>query len=246
MHTSHSILYFEEEGRQNLPQVLRVVKRAFKKRGDLRKLRIVVFTAIGEGPALAYNLLQQYDPKIIAVTMPLNFSMRRGDERLFPRIPDKLKAFFAGVGVTVITGRLPFDPIDGFDAHNAQMTLVRNVLSLFGGAFSMCVQAVLQACDHGSIEQGEKVIAIGGDCAAVMTASTTKEFLSRDSGLSINEILCKARNLTIARGAPAKVAEQTKSLFEQSSIPRLTATTVKQKSLTSSSEVAPSSEEAKK
>jgi len=245
MHTSHSILYFEEEGRQNLPQVLRVVKRVFKKRGDLRKLRIVVFTAIGEGPALAYNLLQEYDPKIIAVTMPPDFSIQRGDERLFPRIPDKLRAFFAGVGVTVITGRLPFDHIEGFDAHNEQMMLVRNVLSLFGGAFAVSVQAVLQACDQGVIERGERVIAIAGDCAAVMTASMTKEFLSRDSGLSINEILCKARNLTIARGVPAKAVEQTKNLFEQTSMPRLTVTTAKQKALTSSSEVA-QTEETKK
>jgi hypothetical protein len=246
MHTSHSILYFEEEGRQNLPQVLRVVKRVFKKRDDLRKLRVVVFTAIGEGPALAYNLLQQYDPKIIAVTMPPDFSIQRGDERFYPRIPDKLRAFFAGVGVTVITGRLPFDFIEGLDSHNEQMMLVRQVLSLFGGAFAVCVQAVLQACDQGAIERGERVIAIAGDCAAVITASMTKEFLSRDSGLSIHEILCKARNLTIARGTPAKAVEQTKNLFEQNPVPRLTVTTAKQKTLTGSSEVVPASEETKK
>jgi hypothetical protein len=217
MQTSHSILYFEEEGRKNLPQVLRVVKRAFNKRPDLRGCCVVVFTAIGEGPALAYNLLQQYDPRIVAVTMPPDFSVQRGEEKLFPRIPEKLRAFFSGVGVSVVTGRLPFDSIDGCDAHNEQMTLIRNAISLFGGGFAFCVQAVLQACDHGVVEQGERVIAVAGDSAAVITASTTKNFLSRESGLAINEVLCKARNLTIARGHPKVAIEQTRNLFEQNS-----------------------------
>jgi hypothetical protein len=47
-----------------------------------------------------------------------------------------------------------------------------------------------------------------------MTASMTKNFLSKEQGLSINEILCKARTLTIARGAPARAVEQNRSLFE--------------------------------
>lgn len=214
MQTSQSILYFEEEGRSNLPQVLRVVKRVFGKRPDLKDCKIVFFTAIGEGPALAFNILREYDPKIIAVTLPPDFSVKRGDERLYPRIPEKLQAFFTGVGIKVITGRMPFDAMKGADAHNQQMQLIRDVLSLFGGGFSVCVQAVLQACDHGLVDQGEKVVAIAGDCAAVMTASMTKNFLSKEQGLSINEILCKARTLTIARGAGARAVEQNRSLFE--------------------------------
>ncbi len=62
---------------------------------------------------------------------------------------------------------------------------------------------------------GEKVIAVTGDSAAVITASTTNKFLSRDQGLVINEIICKARNMTIARGVPAVAVEQSNSLFEQ-------------------------------
>ena len=61
------------------------------------------------------------------------------------------------------------------------------------------------------VEAGEQVIALSGDCAALFTASTTAKFLSRE-GVSINEIFCKARNLTIARPIPApakpKVIEQ--------------------------------------
>lgn len=223
-----------------------MVKRAFSKRPDLRNCKVVVFTAIGEGPALAYNLLQEYDPKIIAVTMPPDFSVQRGEDRFFPRIPDKLKAFFSGVGIVVVTGRLPFDTIDGCDAHNEQMSLVRNALSLFGGGFAFCVQAVLQACDHGVVEQGEKVVAVAGDSAAVITASMTKNFLSRESGLAINELLCKARNLTIARGHPAAAVEETRNLFEQNP-PRLKASLPKRQDLLATGgEVIPIGKEGKK
>jgi len=206
-----------------------------------------MFTAIGEGPALAYNFLQEYDPKIIAVTSPPGFYVKRGEEKLFPRIPPKLQAFFNGVGVAVITSRLPFDAMDGADAHNEQMNLIRRVLSLFGGGFSICVQAVLQACDHGVVEQGEKVIAVAGDCAAVMTASMTKDFLSRDRGLSINEILCKARKLTIARGSPAIAVEATRDLFDPTGAPLLRIAKSKpQELLTGTNELVDASKELRK
>ena len=102
----------------------------------------------------------------------------------------------------IVPDTLPFDEIDEMDGHNQQVKLVRKALAMFGGGFGVCVQAVLRACDAGAVEAGEKVIAIGGDCAALMTASTTPKFLSKE-GISINEIFCKPRNLTIARPVPA-------------------------------------------
>jgi|SRR5690348_6101031 len=200
--------YFEREGRQNLPHVLNVVRNAFKKRDDIRACKIVVFTAIGEGPALAYNKLKIYTPNIIAVTFPPGFSVKRKDDQgniieMPIRLSDDLKKFFNGVGVTVLTARLPFDGFDGVDSIKQQMKLIKDVLSLFGGGFSLCIQAVLQACDMGAVNIGEKVVVISGDCAAVVTASSTAKFLSFEGGLSVNEILCKPRNLTMIR-KPAK------------------------------------------
>lgn len=194
-----SIVYFETEGRSNLVQVIRTVKRTIKKRPEIPR-KLVIFTALGEGPARAYNELQEYDPEIIAVTFPPSFAVKLDNETIHPSIHPKLMAFFNGVNIRVITGRLPFDPIEG--AQNHQTKLMRDVLSLFGGSFALCVQAVLQACDHGAINIGERVISITGDCAAVVTVSTTEKFLSPECGLAINEILCKPRNLTIARRKP--------------------------------------------
>jgi uncharacterized protein len=194
------IVYFEREGRENLAEVLRVIKKTMRKRSEVRDLKIVIFTAEGQGPAMAYNSLGQYDPKMIAVPFPLDFAVKTKDgQQFFPRISSKVKRFFDGVGIAVLPpARLPFDPIDGMDLHNQQMKLVKDTLSLFGGGLTMCVQATLRACDAGEVEPGERVIAMAGDCALIITASTTAKFLT-GQGLSVNEILCKARNLTIAR-----------------------------------------------
>jgi hypothetical protein len=218
MQTSQSIIYFDREGRENLSQVLRVVKRVFKKRPEVRSHPLLVFTAIGEGAALAYNLLQEYDPKIIAITFSPDFYVMREGKKVFPQIPDKIKALFDGIGIKVIKSRLPFDEIEGMAAHNEQMKLLKSALTLFGGGFVQCVQAVLQACDHDVVPVGEKVISITGDSAAIITASTTKGFLTRESGLVINEILCKANNFTIARAQATKEEVQSPRLFDSEDV----------------------------
>jgi hypothetical protein len=212
------ICYFEREGRQNLPHVINVVKRAFKNRDDIRGCKIVIFTAVGEGPALAYNKLKIYSPKIIAVTFPWGFSATKTDEKGNTietpiHLSDDLRRFFDGVGVTVLTARLPFEGFDGAETIKNQMKLIKDVLSLFGGGFSLCVQAVLQACDMGALSIGEKVVVMTGDCAALVTASSSAKFLSAKGGLSINEILCKPRNLSVIRMPVKRLIESSGELF---------------------------------
>jgi len=236
------IVYFENEGRKdNWPQVLRLVKGVFQQRPEVHSYKVIVFTAIGEGPVAAYNLLQEWDARIIAVTLPPDFVVVRDNQKLSPRVPAKAKAFFDGVGIPVITARLPFQAMEGATAHNEQMGLITAVLSLFGGSFAQSVQAVLQVCDHGLVEIGEKVFAVTGDSAAIMTASTSGKFLSREEGLSINEIICKPRNLTIARGLPATAVEQSGSLFEEEK-PRLKVAAPKRQQLIEGQEVTRTSE----
>lgn len=218
--TAFATRYFEQEGRHNLPQVLNVVKRAFAKREDIRKCKIVIFTARGEGPALAYRKLKTYSPRIIAVTFPPGFTVRRkqedGSEVEIPvHISDELQKFFKGVDVTVLSGRLPFDGFDGVDSIKQSMKLIRDTLSVFGGGFSLGIQAVLQACDMGAVNIGEKVVFVTGDCSAIVTASSTTHFLSVDSGLAVNEILCKPRILTIVRKSAKQPVQSSGELFPE-------------------------------
>ncbi|MGA3128145.1 MAG: hypothetical protein ABSD13_15695 [Candidatus Korobacteraceae bacterium] len=203
-----SIFYFEEEGRQNLVQVVRILKRLLRKREGLRSKKFVFFTAFGEGPLIAYNQFQEFDVKIIAVTFPRSFMVKVEGKEHHPDLSPKIRAFFDGVGIKVLSGRLPFDSIEGAEGLNREMKLVKDVLTTISGSFPLCIQAVLQSCDMGEVEPGEQVVAITGDCAALVTASTSNRFLSGDDGLVVNEILCKPRNLNLARRYSPKVISQ--------------------------------------
>ncbi len=195
--TVFPVVYFEEEGRVNLPRVVGVIQRTMKRRTDLRTA--VFFTAFGEGPALAYARLNRLEPQpqIVAVTFPPTFVVYRGGEPVRPIIAPRVRKFMDGVGIPVLTGRLPWDQIDGCGQHNEAVDLITRALSVFGGSMPLCIQAVLQACDMGRIEVGQRVIGATGDCAAVITASTTKSAFSKQAGLAVNEILCKPRNPTL-------------------------------------------------
>lgn len=197
------IVYFENEGRQNLDEVIKIVKRILKKREELRPLKIVFFTAFGEGPALAYNKFAEFAPAIIAVTFPRTFAIKRDEEWVHPKISENISRFFAGVGIEILVPQsLPFDTIEGMEAHNQQVNLVKNTLSIFGGGFSLCIQAVLRACDAGLIQTGDLVIGISGDTAGTFRASTTQCFLAKSNGIVVEEIFCKPRKLTITRSKP--------------------------------------------
>jgi hypothetical protein len=160
--TAKAIVYFDAEGRQNLAEVLRTLKKAIKKRSELQDLKIVSFTAEGQGPALAYSRLQEFSPRIIAVTFPRGFSIKGPNgTRYCPCISDNILKFFKGVEIdVVIPPRLPFDLIEGMEAHNQQMNLVRRTMAIFGTGFELCFQAVMSACDAGLVGEGETVIAL--------------------------------------------------------------------------------------
>jgi hypothetical protein len=211
--TKAPISYFESEGRDNLEEVLKVVKRVLKTREDLRHLKIVIFTSQGRGPALAYNQLGEYSPKIVAVTFPLGFSVKDANGDLYcPRISDPINKFFKGVEIDVVVPpRLPFDLIDGLDGHNQQMNLIRKTIAMFGLGFELCVQAVMCACDAGYVELGEPVIVFSGDTAGLFIASSTAHFLNPQRGVSIQEIFCKPRRFTISRPKPKATTALTRT-----------------------------------
>jgi hypothetical protein len=212
--TKSSIFYFETEGRiNNLEDVLKVLRKILKSREDLRELKIVVFTAEGRGPALAYNQLGEFSPRMIAVTFPRGFTIKGPNGPYCPQIAENVLKFFKGVEIDVITPpRLPFDFIEGLDAHNQQMRLVSQTISIFGSGFALCLQAVMCACDMGFVKEGETVIAFSGDTAGLFVASPTKRFLNPQFGLAVQEIFCKPRNLTISRPKPRLIDPETKTI----------------------------------
>jgi hypothetical protein len=190
------VQYFESEGREHLLEVIKGIKAYLRLTENHRMPRKLVFlTRQGEGPVLAYNHIHLDDIKIIAVTFPRFFAVRGDDGSIFaPEIPERIRKFFDGVGIDVITNRLPFDDIFGAEAHNREMGLLRDALALFGSSIPLAIQAVLQATDAGKVDPGEQVIVATGDTALLVTASTTRMFLMKDErGLAVNEIICKPR-----------------------------------------------------
>lgn len=207
MNRNHRLQTFEREGRrENLAQVIKGVKsyiRTLSNHGIAYPTKIVFFTLQGEGPMLAYTQLGGLSVDIIAVMFPATYAVTLKDGRSYPPpMPDGVRKFFNGVGIPIISARLPFDEIAGAESHNREMLLLKDTLSVFGGSMPLAIQAVLQATDSGLIPAGEEVIAVTGDTALLVTASTTRDFLSKTCGLMVNDIICKPRNFSISRPKP--------------------------------------------
>jgi len=190
------VQYFESEGRGHLLEVVKSIKSYLRQMdGQQAPPKLIFLTRQGEGPVLAYNHIRVEGLKIIAVTFPRFFAGRNENGSVFvPEIPERIRKFFAGVGIDIITNRLPFDDIFGAEAHNREMGVLRSALALFGASIPLAIQAVLQATDAGKVDPGEQVIVATGDTALLVTASTTALFLMADvRGLAVNEIICKPR-----------------------------------------------------
>jgi hypothetical protein len=76
------------------------------------------------------------------------------------------------------------------------LSLVGDALDVLCGSMSLCVQAILLACDAGAVSLREHVIALTSDTAVLAQAANTARMLS---DLIIREILCKPAVLTVSR-----------------------------------------------
>ncbi len=208
-----SITYFLQEGRDNLPECLKIAFQAAKKQNVER---IVIFTARGEGIQLALDrfcCLDEYkNIKLVAVTFPQAKAFTAEGKPLEVRISDDAERIMNQRGIPIVRAHLPFDPIAppfkdrGVLAQD--LSLVESALNIFGGGMSLCVQAVVLACDAGAIGLGEHVIAMTSDTAILVQAAPTARMLRE---MIIREILCKPAILSIGRnetqieGVPHKV-----------------------------------------
>ena len=70
---------------------------------------------------------------------------------------------------------------------------------VLGGGFSLCVQAVLVACDAGAVDAGERVVSMSADTSIVALASRTETFLSAHQGLIVEHIICRPMRYGISK-----------------------------------------------
>jgi hypothetical protein len=197
-----AITYFLQEGRDNLSECLKIAFQVAKKQ-HIEK--VVMFTARGDGILLALNTLCGFDEykgiKLVAVTFsPARMFTSPDGQPMVVRISDEAEKAMDKHNIPIVRAHLPFDPIAprfkdrGVLAQD--MSLVESALNIFGGGMSLCVQAVILACDAGAIGLGEHVVAMTADTAILVQAAPTARMLRE---LTIREILCKPAILSIGR-----------------------------------------------
>lgn len=196
-----STTYFLEEGRGNLPECLKIAFHAAKQQNITK---ILIFTARGEGIRMALDNFcsqQAFEHiKLVAVTFPEGKQFTDAGKPIIVEIPSDQRALFESKGVSIVKAHSPFDPITSPGRQRGvlgqDLSLVGDALDVLCGSMSLCVQAILLACDAGAVSIHEHVIALTSDTAVLAQASTTARMLS---DLVIREILCKPAVLTISR-----------------------------------------------
>ncbi len=200
---SLSTTYFLQEGQENIRETLKVVFRAAR---EQNVCKIVIFTARGDGVRIALqefcNLDEYKNIKPVAVTFPFGKNFTEPDGKtLRVAIEETDETFFRNSGVPIIRAHLPFDPIAPLSHAQGgnlgqDLSLIGEALNIFGGSMSLCVQAILMACDAGPVAIGEHVIACTSDTAILAQGTCTRHMLGQ---LVIREVLCKPAVLTIGR-----------------------------------------------
>jgi hypothetical protein len=193
--------YFLQEGKENLPECLKIAFHAAKQQNITK---IVIFTARGEGVRMAIDGFCSQPGfehiKLVAVTFPEGKAFTDADKPIIVEIPADQKAFFESKGVPIVRAHSPFDPITSPGRQRGvlgqDLSLVGDALDVLCGSMSLCVQAILLACDAGAVSLREHVIALTSDTAVLAQAANTAQMLS---DLIIREILCKPAVLTVTR-----------------------------------------------
>src|ERR1700677_670155 len=156
------ITYFLQEGKENLPECLKIAFHAAKQQNISK---IVIFTARGEGVRMALdNYCSQptfEHIKLVGVTFPVGKHFTESGKQVLVEIPAVEKAFLQSKGVAIVQAHSPFDPISSPGRQRGvlgqDLSLVGDALDVLCGSMSLCVQAILLACDAGILNVGEHV-----------------------------------------------------------------------------------------
>jgi hypothetical protein len=168
-----------------------------------RTILMIVF-AIGEGLQLAldrYLGVEQFSNiKVIGVTFPQGTKINGREENNLHIFPEEFRAYLKTKGIPLVRANLPFDSIIPQHSQHGvlaqDLSIVGNALNVFGGGMSLCIQAVLLACDAGEVGIGEHVIAMTADTALIVRSAPTRGLLTE---LIVRQLICKPVFLTISK-----------------------------------------------
>ncbi|MBA7689204.1 hypothetical protein ES703_97708 [subsurface metagenome] len=174
------IVYFETAGKENTPEVLRLVKERAQARGITK---IVLASTRGDTARAAVDAFAGSDIRLVVIPHQFGFGERQ-------RFPQELVSELEKKGHRVHFSTMLFHTEDLYGVRAPR--LMATLLRVFCQGIKVCVEIILMACDGGLIEHGEKVIAVAGTGAGADTAVVATSAPSpRLPDLHIHEIICK-------------------------------------------------------
>ncbi len=176
------IVYFEQGGKPNTTETLKLALERAKARG-IRKLLLA--STRGDTAKELAPMLKGTGIKMVVVPHQYGFGPEGRQ-----RFPAELVKELEKQGHEVYFGTMLFHT-DGFYGTNAP-TVMANLLRTLCQGMKVVVEITLMAANGGRVEIGEQCVVVtgtgqGADTAVVAVASTT----SRLGDLHITEIICK-------------------------------------------------------
>ena len=179
-------VYFENPGRENTEQVLRIAK---KRAEELGIKTILVASTTGDTAVKAIEAFSGF--RVIAVSH--SAGMRSPDAQEFTEENRKIVESKGGAVLTTTHafGGLSRAMRDKFNTYVIG-DIVANTLRIFGHGMKVVCEITLMAADSGLVRTDEDIIAIAGssrgaDTAVVLSPVNTHQFFD----LKVKEILCK-------------------------------------------------------
>jgi len=179
-------VYFENPGRENTEEVLRIAKQRAE---ELGINTILVASTRGDTAVRAMDVLQGL--RVIIVTHVTGF--RAPDAQEFT---DENRKIVEGKGGIILTAAHAFAGLSRAmrNKHNMYVLgeIVADTLRIFGEGMKVVCEIAMMAADGGLVRTDEDVIAIAGssrgaDTAVVLSPVNTHQFFD----LKVKEILCK-------------------------------------------------------
>lgn len=185
------IVYFEKEGNCNFPDVINAVSDYIEKNNLIKN--VVVFAGRTNSALKLKQNLSDYNVDITVVTYAVGrkfIKKENGNEEfIIPQIAtQESKNIILQAGMNYIQGGLPFEPILSCTGDNATEMIISS-LGIISKGLVQCISAAIMAFENGHIEENEKIIALSGDTAILVTPTIKRDLFS--GNFRIHKIICK-------------------------------------------------------
>lgn len=180
-------VYFEQKGKTNTGQVLRIARDRAR---ELGVRQVVVASTHGRTALQAAEVFAGSGVELIAVSISASF-----DDMGWTLAPAERRAM-EEKGIRVLTSlhALADGISEAFYGENTPGNIVANALRWFSQGTKVAVETSIMALEAGVLEAGSEVIAIAGTDEGADTAIVIRPAFARlVKDLRICEILCKPR-----------------------------------------------------